>query len=380
MAKKQTRTLKNPFIYQGYVSPDYFCDRIVETEELIGNLQNGRNTVLISPRRIGKTGLIKNVFYQLQHSEKESVCIYIDIMPTKNQHDFVQLLGTAIAQDVLSREQQAMKRLLTFFGSWRPVFSTDPMTGQPTVSVSIEPKQSEMTLKTIFDYLVQSRREIYIAIDEFQQITKYPETGMEALLRSFIQFAPNVHFVFSGSKRHLMTQIFTSPDRPFYQSTVSMGLKPLIMEVYYDFARHFFEAKKGSLSQEVFYDLYQRLRGVTRSIQLILNRLYETERNVDSVLKVNEAILHIVNSSSMQYEELTSFLTDNQLSLLKAIAKEDCVESPQSSSFITDHNLPSASSVKTALDLLLDKDLVQRTDKGFVISNYFFEIWLKQMF
>ena len=335
--------------------------------------------MLISPRRIGKTGLIKNAFYQLQRSEKDAVCIYIDIMPTKNQHDFVQLLGAAIAQDVLSRERQAMKRLLTFFGSWRPVFSTDPMTGQPTVSVSIEPKQSEMSLKAIFDYLVQSRREIYIAIDEFQQITRYPETGIEAMLRSFIQFAPNVHFVFSGSKRRLMTQIFTSPDRPFYQSTVSMGLKPLIMEVYYDFARRFFEAKKGSLSQEVFYDLYQRLRGVTRSIQLVLNRLYETERNVDSVLKVNEAILHIVNSSAMQYEELASFLTDNQLSLLKAIAKEGCVESPQSSSFLTVHNLSSASSVKTALDLLIDKDLLQRTDKGVVISNYFFEVWLKQI-
>ena len=379
MARKQKTELRNPFVYQGYVSPDYFCDRTVETEELISNLQSGRNTVLISPRRIGKTGLIKNTFYQLHRTEKESVCIYIDIMPTKNQHEFVQMLGNAIVQDVLSREQQAMKRLLTFFGSWRPVFSTDPMTGLPTVSVSIEPKQSEMTLKTIFDYLVQSRREVYIAIDEFQQITNYPEVGLEALLRSYIQFAPNVHFVFSGSKRHLMTQIFTSPDRPFYQSTVSMGLSPLYKEVYYDFARRFFEAKKGSLSEDVFYGLYQQLRGVTRSIQLLLNRLYETEKNIVSIQQVNEAVLHIVNSGTMQYEELSSFLTDNQLSLLKAIAKEGCIESPQSNRFITDYNLPSTSSVKTALDVLLDKDLIQRTEKGFTVSDYFFETWLKRL-
>lgn len=379
MAKKQVKALKNPFVYQGYVSPDYFCDRTVETEELIGNLQNGRNTVLISPRRIGKTGLIKNAFYQLQRTEKDAVCIYIDIMSTKSQHEFVQMLGTAIAQDVLSREQQALKRLLTFFGSWRPVFSTDPLTGQPTVSVSMEPRQSDLTMKTIFDYLVQSRREIYIAIDEFQQITNYPETGTEALLRSFIQFAPNVHFVFSGSKRHLMTQIFTLPERPFYQSTVSMGLLPLHKEIYYDFASRFFEAKKGSLSQVVFDDLYDRLRGVTRSIQLLLNRLYETERHVTNGQQVNEAIQHIVNSGAMQYEELSSFLTTNQLSLLIAIAKDSCVESPQSNSFITANNLPSASSVKTALDLLLDKDLVQRTEKGYMVSNFFFETWLKRL-
>ena len=97
-------------------------------------------------------------------------------------------------------------------------------------------------------------------------------------------------------------------------------------------------------------------------------------------MKVNEAILHIVNSNAMQYEELASFLTDNQLSLLKAIAKESCVERPQSNGFITNYNLPGASSIKTALDQLLDKDLVQRTEKGYMVSNFFFEIWLKRLF
>ena len=334
--------------------------------------------MLISPRRIGKTGLILNTFYRLEHSEKEAVCIYLDIMPTKNQHDFVQLLGTAIARQVLSREKQALQRLLAFFGSWRPVFSSDPLTGKPTVTVSIEPNQSELTLKTIFDYLAQSKHEIYIAIDEFQQITRYPETSLEALLRSYIQFVPNAHFVFSGSKRHLMAQIFSSPDRPFYQSTVSMGLLPLHEEIYYDFARRFFEANNGSLAQDVFHDIYGRLSGVTRSIQLVLNRLYETEKNVDSIAQVNDTILHIVNSSSMQYEGLTFFLTDNQLSLLKAIARERQVLSPQSNVFIKQHGLSSASSVKTALDLLLDKELVEHTPTGYMVSDYFFGLWLNR--
>ena len=380
MAKKTTVRLRNPFVYQGYVSPNYFCDRIAETEELIGNLQNGRNTVLISPRRIGKTGLIKNTFYKLKKIEKDAICIYVDIFSTKNQQEFVRLLGTAITQDVLSHGQKAIKRLLKFFGSWRPVFGQDPYTGTPTVSISIEPSQSTVTLKNIFDYLSLSKHEVYIAIDEFQQITKYPETGLEALLRSYIQFAPNVHFVFSGSKRHLMTQIFNSSDRPFYQSTVSMGLEPLHEEIYYDFARRFFEAKKGSFSQEVFHALYQRFNGVTRSIQLILNKLYETEKNVCSEPQVNEAILHIVNQSSMQYEELMNILTENQQALMKAIAKEGCVISPQGDEFIKRYNLPGASSVKTALDVLLDKDLVFRTETGYIVYDHFFAVWLKRLY
>ena len=380
MAKKTTIRLRNPFVYQGYVSPNYFCDRVVETEELIGNLRNGRNTVLISPRRIGKTGLIKNAFYKLNEIEKDAICIYVDIFSTKNQQEFVKLLGTAITQDVLSRGQKAIKRLLEFFGSWRPVFGQDPYTGTPTVSISIEPSQSAVTLKSIFDYLTLSKHEVYIAIDEFQQITKYPETGIEALLRSYIQFAPNVHFVFSGSKRHLMTQIFNSSDRPFYQSTVSMGLEPLHEEVYYDFVHRFFEAKKGSFSQEMFHEVYQRFNGVTRSIQLILNKLYETEKNVCSEVQINEAILHIVNQSSMQYEELMNIITDNQQALMKAIAKEGRVVSPQGDEFIKRYNLPSASSVKTALDVLLDKDLLFRTQAGYIVYDHFFAVWLNRLY
>lgn len=379
MAKKNDLKPENPFIYQGYVSPTYFCDRTEETEELIANLRNGRNTTLISPRRIGKTGLILNAFYRIREADKDAICIYIDIFATKNQHDFVQQLGTAIAQHMLSNQQKAFKRLLEFFGSWRPVFSADPLTGMPTVSVSIESSQSVMTLKSIFDFLNQSSQKVYIAIDEFQQITSYPEQGLEAQLRSYIQFAPNVHFIFSGSKQHLMAQMFQSPDRPFYQSTASMGLIPLHEEIYCDFACRFFEAKRGSISREVFSTIYQRFYGITQNIQQILNRLYEVQRHVDSEQQVNDAIRHIVNRNSMQYETLIGFLTDNQLSLLKAIAKRDHVESPQANDFIKQYDLPSASSVKTALTMLLDKDIVYRDTKGYWVYDRFFDLWLKQL-
>ncbi len=379
MAKEKTINLRNPFVYQGYVSPTYFCDRTEETEELISNLQNGRNTVLISPRRIGKTGLIKNAFHHIMQTDKDARCIYIDIFATKNQHDFVELLTSAIAQEVMSKEKQAMKRLLEFFGSWRPVFSTDPITGQPTVSVSIEHTQTTVSLKNVFDYLKQSSREVYVAIDEFQQIAYYPETGTEALLRSYIQFVPNVHFVFAGSKRHLMSQIFYSPERPFYQSTVSMGLEPLHEEIYYDFAKRFFEGKKGTLSSEVFHDIYHRFDGVTRNIQLMLNRLYETEKNVVNLEQANEAVRYIVNRSSVQYEELIGFFTDNQLSVARAVANEGLVVSPQSNDFARRYDLPSNSSIKTAMDYLIDKDVVCRTPSGYRIYDHFFELWLKRL-
>lgn len=379
MAKKSSHNITNPFICSGYVSPEYFCDRTEETEELISNLQNGRNTTLIAPRRIGKTGLIWNVFYRLKSMNKDVICVYVDIFSTKNLHEFVHMLGTAIMQQALPTERKAMKCLMEFFGAWRPVFSVDSVTGAPTVSLSMEASQSTVSLKMVFDYLNQCKRPVYIGIDEFQQIANYPEAGTEALLRSYIQFAPNVHFIFAGSKLHMMAQMFNSPERPFFQSTASMGLPPLHEEIYYDFARHFFEAKKGGLSEESFHSIYQTFDGITYNVQQILNRLYETERHVSSPQQVQDAIQHVVNRNSMQYEGLMMFLTSNQLSLLKAIAKATNVANPQSSVFIKRYDLPSASSIKTALDVLLDKELVYQQESGYVVYDRFLALWLKRL-
>ena len=185
---------RNPFIYEGYEGPDYFCDRTEETENVISDLQNGRNVTLVSPRKIGKTGLILHTFNRIKQQDKGAVCIYTDIFHTQNQHDFVQTLGKAIVEERLLDTRTSMSKVLSYFSQWRPTISPDPVTGVPTVSVTIERSNTEYTLKSIFDYLKQSGKEVYVAIDEFQTITNYPEQGTEALLRSYIQFIHNAHF------------------------------------------------------------------------------------------------------------------------------------------------------------------------------------------
>ena len=208
MAKKTTKLL-NPFVYEGYESPEYFCDRTIESERLIANLKNGRNTALISPRKIGKTGLVKHVFHLIRQQNKDAVCIYTDIFHTQSQHDLTQALGRAIIEEKLLDRRTPLDKVLRYFSQWRPTVSFDPLTGAPTVSVAFERSKSEYTLKSLFDYLKASGKEVYVAIDEFQTITDYPEQGTEALLRSHIQFIHNAHFIFSGSKMHLMAEMFS---------------------------------------------------------------------------------------------------------------------------------------------------------------------------
>ena len=380
MAKKHVFKPRNPFIYEGYEGPEYFCDRAEETEELISNLRNGRNTTLVSPRKIGKTGLISHAFNRIKQQDKDAVCIYIDIFPTQNQYDFVQTLGKAIVEERLLDTRTPMVKVLNYFSHWRPTISADPVTGSPTVSVAIERSNTEYTVKSIFDYLNQSGKEVYVAIDEFQTITDYPEQGTEALLRSYIQFIHNVHFIFSGSKQHLMFEMFGSPKRPFYQSTAMMTLLPLHEEVYYDFASQWFEEKKGSFSREVFQQLYSLFDGYTWYLQSVLNRLYETERHITDFQQVREALLSILKDKSSQYEMVMTFLTDNQRNLLKAIAKDSCVAQLQANDFIRKHELPSASSIKKALTVLKDKDLVYQTPHGYIVYDRFLDLWLKRTF
>ena len=377
--KLVNKKLVNPFIYQGYESPEYFCDREAETATLLSHLKNGRNVTLISPRRIGKTGLIKNTFFYLQEEERDAVCLYLDIFATKNLHDFVELLGVMVINDIVRKNASFIEKTIAFFNALRPVLSMDPLTGEPSVSITVEPTQEEITMRSIFNYLNESGKEIYIAIDEFQQIAEYPEKGTEALLRSYIQFAQHVHFIFSGSKFHLMAEIFGSPKHPFYQSTEMLGLKPLKKDVYYEFCSHFFKEKDGNLSKEIFEHIYNLFEGHTWYVQCIMNRLYETEKTVESIEQVNDALLSILQGREPQFESLVQFFTENQFTLLKAIAKEGIVAQPTSGKFIREHHLSGASSAKAALKVLEEKELVYKTDTGYVIYDRLMDLWLKRL-
>ena len=373
------KKIVNPFVCQGYISPEYFCDRIKETENMTSMLYNGRNITLISPRRLGKTGLIWNTFHHIKSENKDAICIYIDIFPTKNQSDFVRLLGTAVLNETLSKGKLLGKKMLEMLGSLRPVLGVDALTGMPNVTLNVDPTQSEMTIRSIFTYLNKIQHEVFIAIDEFQQINEYPESGTEAMLRSYIQFSHNIHYIFSGSRKHLMSEMFVSPKRPFYQSTDMMNLTPLDEETYYQFANYFFEARKGELDRGVFHELYGTYDGYTWYIQTVLNRLYEKFKTVSSSAQLRETILYVVESKSPQYESIISFLTDNQFLLLRAVSKEGLVEQPMSKEFIKKYGLPGASSVKTALDILCEKELFYRLPQGYIVYDRFMSQWLQRI-
>ena len=371
--------LRNPFLIYGYVSPEYFCDREVETEKIISALRNGRNVTLMSPRRMGKTGLIHNVFFQINKTLPNAACFYLDLFPTKDLSNFVSMFGKAVMGQASTLSQKAFEGISSFFRNCNLVFSPDPISGTPQVSLDFKPQQAESTLQEIFEYLKSVEKECFIAFDEFQQVTEYPETTLEATLRSYAQFCPNVHFIFSGSKQHLMSEIFDSPQRPFYRSTQKVSIAAIPEQNYYLFGAEWLSKVSTMLPQEIFHQLYERFEGHTWYLQNILNHLYEQHPARVSIGVINDCIAEIVLSESDDYKRHYNLLTNNQKQLLRAIGVEKCVQSINGGDFMSRYRFKGTSSVNKALAYLLDKEYVYRSDTGYIVYDRFMGLWLQQL-
>ncbi len=371
--------IKNPFLTYGYNGPNYFCDREEETKRLTSFLVNGNHVALMSPRRMGKTGLILHTFAQRQLLDTYYLFV-VDIYATKSLAELTYELGKAILSVLKSKERKAWERFLHIVSSIRTGISFDAF-GQPSWNLEIGDILSpQVSLDEIFTYLNQADKPCIVAIDEFQAITNYPEKNVEALLRTYIQRCNNAWFVFSGSKRHMMGEMFISPARPFYQSASIISLKAIPIESYSSFITHHFSKKSVVLDDNTIQYIYNKFEGTTWYIQKICNELFaSTEPNsVCNIKDVDEALNCVVNEKDDIYQDLMSRLPIGQKTLLKALAHSNGNIQPTSKDFIRKFKLSSTSSVQRSLMALQEKDLITSSNGQYRIYDYFLFYWLNK--
>jgi len=367
----------NPFVTNGYAGADYFCDREKETEALISLLTNRNNVALISQRRYGKTDLIKHCFAQPQIAKHYHTFV-IDIYATDSLTDFVNCLGAAVLDSLKPRGRKVWERFVSLLKSIRTGISYDA-NGTPSWTVELrELANPVVTLDEIFSYLESADLPCLLAIDEFQQITKYSDGNVEAMLRTRIQSCTNANFVFAGSQHTLMGAMFTSPSRPFYQSVsvVNLGLIPCAS--YELFCKRHFSAAGRSLADGVVVRLYERMGGVTYYMQKVMNVLYmRTHRGCVTMEMLDEAIAYSIEFASATYEDMVYQLPKQQKKLLYAIAREGKVENIFSGSFASRHRIRSVSSVNSAVKGLLERNILTAEKGVYSIYDKFLEFWLR---
>ena len=375
------RMTKNPFVTNGYAGAEYFCDRVEETKMLVEFLTNGNNMALMSPRRLGKTDLIKHSFSQPVISDHFYTFV-VDIYATDSFRDFVNVFGKSILEALKPKGRKVWEKFLDMLFSIRSEISFD-ISGNPVWGLGVgamTPPQT--TLDEIFTYLRSADKHCLVAIDEFQQILYYNDNkNIEAELRTQIQRCPNANFIFSGSQRHLMSKMFLSPSRPFYQSVVPMSLEPIPFDRYWTFAESQF-AKNGGrrITKDVVEEVHSQFVGVTANVQRIMNILYMQTPAGEVCTKdmIAPAIDTYLQMSSEAYETLLRQMPEKQRNVFLAIAAEGRVKSISGGQFVRKYRLPSVSSVVSAVKGLLEKDFITETDGEYYVYDHFFRLWMQR--
>lgn len=370
----------NPFIVAGRIPAEYFCDRVEESNLLLQRISNQVNTVLISPRRVGKTGLV-NFCFDSPEIENEYITISIDILHTTSLREFTMELGSAVFQRIAKRSAKMMKQFTATLRSLSASFGFDPVLNTPTFDIKLgDITAPQYTLEEIFRCIEAADRRCIVVIDEFQQITNYPEKNVEALLRSHIQKMRNANFIFAGSQRHIMGEMFLSPKRPFYQSTALLSLNPIELGVYTEFVqKHFRTAGKG-ITNEAIERAYRAFDGVTFYIQRIMHDAWAITpaQSVCDVSLVDELIESLITENASRLREQLAFITEQQKELLYAICSERVAERITSSAFIKRHRLKSASAVQSAIKRLLEYDVVSENERRYSVADPLMRLWLNR--
>ena len=375
--------MENPFVIKAYESKELFCDREEELQLMMRNIVNRTDMTLISQRRMGKTGLILRLFDELKDVRPDIHTIYMDIFASRSIDDFIKIMAEA-AMRSFHTETSLGDKLMTFIKSLRPQLSFDNITGEPQLQIAYQtPHEKEYTLRGLFDFLDSQGEQVVIAIDEFQQIRDYPEQNMEALLRTYIQQTRNLTFIFCGSKKHIMTDIFTNEKKPFYSSTTFVSLEKISEESYKTFIRRLFNERQREITDEALQFILEWTRRHTYYTQQLCHTIFANDSanvTIDDAKKACEQLMKQGETVYLQYRQM---LTDKQWNYLIAVAKEGSVQQITASEFLSTYKIGSPSVSRRLADALVEKGLlnddISVTGTTYTVSDVFLSHWMERL-
>jgi len=370
--------MNNPFAYSNYVIGESFCNRVKELSDLMQYIKASQNILLYSHRRYGKSSLIKQAFKKIKDEKMNVGTFYVELYGTVSEKDFISRTFQA-----LNQLESNLDRLLHFFGtaakSIKLNVSIDNHTGATCLSPSFEPSDQKIMLEELMGALEKysKKRKIAIAFDEFQEIAGYTEEGFEKRIRSFIQRHDNICYIFAGSQRRLLTEMFNSNNRAFYKMADSFPLERIQTKSYIPWVGGLFMRKNVTLSPELITEIVERFENHPMYIQNFLFHLWEEPgKNPISEETIGRIERRIIEKRNAEFTMLWETLTINQKKTLKLIIKNKGANL-FSADALQSVNLKTGSLVSKALSSLSDKDIIYKNGVHR-IQDILFRKWLEQ--
>lgn len=371
--------MEKAFVYGMSVGGDNFTDRIEETKRIKLDFENGINVILISPRRMGKTSLVKKVISEMNTPEIKVV--YMDIYDCRCEYDFYNRFAETMMKSTGNQLEQVMENIKRFLVRVSPKLSFSPEPNSEfSVSLGITPK--DYSPEEILDLPERIAKEqgirIVVCIDEFQQIGEFADSlTVQKRLRGVWQHHQHVSYCFFGSKKHLMENIFQSRRMPFYQFGEMLHLKCIPTEYWVPFICSRFEKYGKKISEEYAARICHTVKNYSSYVQqLAWNVMAETEIEVNEE-SFTEGFNALLEQNSSLFIQQTEGLTTYQLNFIRLLCN-GIHSGFNTQSVVEQNSLGSKSNVDRIKKCLIDRELITIEKEGVFLADCVFELWFKR--
>ena len=371
------------FKYGSVVSSQYFTNRESETWHLKKNFKGGIHTIIISPRRWGKSSLVEKVLDDLRKKQAGIKIVRLDLFSVANEMEFLELFA-----------REVIKASSTKWEQWVAYTKEYLKSLVPSINLGVDPN-NDFTLSFHLPNLEKHHDEILnlpetiaqkknirfvICVDEFQNLAEFKSgTHLEKKLRALWQHHKRVTYCLYGSKRHMMNEIFNNPSKPFYRFGDLIPLGKIKTEDWVNYIIERYKATGKSISPDVARLIPVWMENHSWYVQQLGNFTWQISPNHSEYEHVLSALEDVINSNLPFFQKTAEELSPTQLHLLKAIAMGE--SRLNSKDTIAAYNLGTGASVTKNKKLLLEKDLIDQTSKGFEFLDPAFRLWfLKQYY
>ena len=368
-----------PFIFGVATSGDNFTDRKNETARLLANFKHGINTVLISPRRWGKTSLVQKVC-NLAKSDDLKV-VYLDIFSCRSDREFYDAFASAVLKQTSTRWDEWVENAKLFLSRITPKisFGTDPMTDF-SISLELNPKSDDITeILQLPEKIAQKKGcRIVVCIDEFQQIAEFGDSkNFQKRLRTIWQLQKSVSYCLFGSKKHLMNELFEKKNFPFYKFGDAIYLQKIPTADWVEYICGRFEATGKSISPKLAQKVCDTVENHSSYVQQLAWLIWVNTDKVATEKDFEEAYKDILDQNTPLFEKQTENLSAYQISFLRAVS--DGVHKEFSTQeVIQKYRLGSSANVATVKRALIKKELIETEKREVAISDPVLKVWLQR--